>query len=184
MIRDVWKKFDEADLTHSSVHHLLAVQTLKKEHGYVRGTDIAGYLQITRGSVSITIKKLKDKGYIEEDQNKFLSLSDKGAELVNAVLTKRRMVEKFLAQVLGVSPELAEEDACKIEHLLTQETSLKLLSFMGYFFSDSKEARLFRKRFEKFSYDCLHHEESCSICEIECFFAHNEEAIKGADELL
>jgi len=62
MIKDVWKKFDETELRHSSVHHLLAVDTLLTEQGYVRATDVANYLQLSRASVSITLKKLRDKG--------------------------------------------------------------------------------------------------------------------------
>lgn len=175
MIRKVWKKFDEADLTHSSVHHLLAIRTLTNEQGYARSIDVAKYLELTRGSVSLTLKKLKEKGYIEEDHNKFLLLSGKGKTLVNAVLSKRRLVEKFFIEILKINPTTAEEDACKVEHLLTQETSAKALSFLGFYLSDNKSAKSFRNEFDRFNYKCSNHKSGCSICEVECFYSGKEE---------
>ena len=175
MIQDVWKKFDNAELSHSSVHYLLAIHTLSQEQGYARAVDIANYLELTRGSVSITLNKLVSKGYVVEDSNKFLSLSTIGLELVNAVLSKRRLVEQFLATILRVSPAIAEEDACKVEHLLTKETSAKLLSFIGFYLSDNPEAVSFRQAFARYRHMCEQHDDSCQICEIECYFAGNEE---------
>ena len=175
MIRDVWKKFDEAALSHSSVHHLLAINTLQKEQGYVRGIDVANYLQLTRGSVSLTLKKLKEKGYILEDHNKFLRLSEKGQRLVNAVLSRRRLVHLFFSEVLGVPGRIAEEDACKVEHLLTKQTSARLLSFLGLYLSENKKAVRFRDEFRKYSHHCDTISEQCHICEIECYFANTTE---------
>lgn len=178
MIKDVWKKFDEAELQHSSVHHLLAIHTLFKDQGYVRAIDIANYLELTRGSVSITLKKLKEKGYIDEDKNKFLRLSTKGSELVNAVLSKRRLMHTFFADILGVPPEIAEADACKIEHLLTQETSAKMLSFIGLYLSDNPKAAVFREAYNHQVYHCDHTDKSCAICEVSCYFAGKEELFR------
>ncbi len=177
MIKDVWKKFDETELRHSSVHHLLAVDTLLTEQGYVRATDVANYLQLSRASVSITLKKLRDKGYIVEDQNKFLNLSEKGRELTTAVLSKRRLVETFFARVLGVSPVIAEEEACKVEHLLTDVTSARLLTFIGLYLSDNPQAVNFRKEFARYVHQC--DEQSCTVCTNVCYFAGKEELLHG-----
>jgi DtxR family Mn-dependent transcriptional regulator len=175
MIKDVWKKYDQAELQHSSVHHLLAIHILHKDFGYARAIDVSRYLELTRGSVSITLKKLREKGYVVEDQNKFLSLSDRGHELVNAVLSKRRLMETFFRDVLGLPPEIAEADACKIEHLLTQETSAKVLSFIGLYLADNKSAKAFRKAFARQIYHCDQSDESCEFCEEKCYFAGKEE---------
>ncbi len=177
MIKDVWKKFDETELRHSSVHHLLAIHTLSVEQGYVRATDVASYLQLSRASVSITLKKLRDKGYIIEDRNKFLSLSEKGKELTTAVLSKRRLVETFFAQVLGVSPDIAEEEACKVEHLLTDTTSARLLTFIGLYLSDNSKAASFRKEFARYVHKC--DDRSCTVCNDVCYFAGHEERLHG-----
>lgn len=168
-MKDVWKKFDESELTHSSIHHLLAVNTLLKEYGYARAVDIAGHLNISRASVSITLNKLKEKGFIREDKNRFLKLSQKGTYIVNSVLSKRRIIEQFFNQVLDLSLEESEINACKMEHLLSETAGKKLISFIGYFLSEQKDATNFRKTFKEFHYMCSNIE-NCEICELDCFF--------------
>ncbi|MBN1154048.1 metal-dependent transcriptional regulator [candidate division KSB1 bacterium] len=168
-----WKKCNENELTHSGIHYLLAVHTLLERSGYARGIDVARLLDITRGSVSITISKLKSKGYIAEDMNKFYQLTEKGKEVVNSVLHKRRITDIFFKHVLQLPDSVAEADSCKIEHLLSKQTAAKLLSFVGYFLSDNNEATAFRKGFEKFYYKCQSGE-NCQICDMECFFAKHD----------
>ena len=80
-MNEVWKKFEENGLTHSSVHHVMAIHELLKDKGYARGIDVANYLDISRSSVSVTLHKLLAKGYIVEDNNKFFQLTDEGKEL-------------------------------------------------------------------------------------------------------
>ncbi|MBN2355465.1 metal-dependent transcriptional regulator [candidate division KSB1 bacterium] len=145
-----WKKYEQDALSHSSIHHCLAVHFLRNKYGYARGSDIARYLDISRGSVSITLNKLKHKGYIVEDDNKFYQLTDRGQELVNSVLSKRRITDRFFKSVLQLPDHIAEVDGCKIEHLLSEQTCAKLISLMEYFSSDHKEAEAFRKGFEQF----------------------------------
>ncbi|MCB2229157.1 metal-dependent transcriptional regulator [bacterium] len=140
---EIWKKFEETELSHSCYHHLMAVHELHKEHGYARGIDIARHLDITRGSVSVTLSKLKTKGYLTEDNNKFYRLTVKGVDAVNSVLNRRRTIERFFRKVLLVDGNLAQEDACKVEHLLSMETTGKLLSFMEFLLSSQSEASQF-----------------------------------------
>ncbi|MFQ5584659.1 MAG: metal-dependent transcriptional regulator [Calditrichia bacterium] len=168
-MNDVWKKFDETELTHSSVHHLMAVYDLIKQNGYARAVDISRHLNLTRGSISVTLNKLKNKNYLEEDQNKFYRLTDKGKAFICAVLSKRQILKKFFREVLLLPEETAESDACKIEHLLSRETGEKLLTFMGYYLSDNPEVKKFREALHLFHHDCPG--EDCLVCENECYFA-------------
>lgn len=172
MMKDVWKKFEQTELTHSSIHHLLAINSLMKENGYSRSVDVANHLNISRASVSITVTKLRDKGFVREDKNRFLKLSEKGKELVNSVLSKRRIVEQFFREVLDLSSQEAEVEACKVEHLLSEPTGKKLISFMGYFLSAQPDAVKFRRGLEKFSYICSTTND-CHVCELDCFFKPN-----------
>ena len=167
-MEDIWKKFNEIELTHSSVHHLFAIYTLRKEHGYARAIDIARHLNITRGSVGITLNKLKKRDFIQEDENKFYSLTEKGRQTVGQALCQRRVAFKFFQDVLQLSPENAETEACKIEHVLEHDTGEKMLSFMRYFLSDQPEARAFRDGFEKFVGSC-EMDGLCEFCDIECY---------------
>lgn len=130
MTIDVWKKFEENNITHSAAHHLLAILELREKRGYARVTDVARDLNITTGSASTNLKSLKAKNLITEDENRFLNLTADGEGLARAVLMRKRMLNKFLIEVLQVTPEQAEIDACKTEHLISAETAMKLSKFL------------------------------------------------------
>lgn len=130
---DVWKQFEENNITHSAAHHLLAIQELKGTRGYARVTDVARHLNITTGSASTNLKSLKSKGLIIEDDNKFLQLSKEGEALAEAVMARKKIFYTFLVDVLKVNSEQAEIDACKTEHLISAETAKKLLDFTNSF---------------------------------------------------
>lgn len=127
---DIWKKFEENNITHSAAHHLLAILELREKRGYARVTDVAKELNITTGSASINLKSLKAKNLIIEDENKFLSLSEEGEAVARAVLMRKKILYNFLANVLKVKPEQAEIDSCKTEHLISAETAKKLQEFV------------------------------------------------------
>lgn len=127
---DIWKKFEENNITHSAAHHLLAILELREKRGYARVTDVARELNITTGSASINLKSLKAKNLIIEDDNKFLALSEEGEAVAKAVLMRKRLLYNFLANILKVKPEQAEIDSCKTEHLISAETAKKLQEFL------------------------------------------------------
>lgn len=132
-MEDVWKQFEENNITHSAAHHILAVKDLRESRGYARVTDVAKYLNITTGSASTNLKNLKNKGLVIEDDNRFLALSTEGRSLAEAVLLRKQLFFQFLIDVLGVSPEQAEIDACKTEHLISGETAGKLQKFLSQY---------------------------------------------------
>lgn len=129
-MEDVWKQFEENDITHSAAHHLLAIMELKTKRGYARVTDVAKHLNITTGSASTNLKSLKGKGLIIEDDNRFLVLSNEGENMAKAIVSRNELLREFLEKVLKVAGEQAEVDACKIEHLISAETSSKLQRFL------------------------------------------------------
>jgi len=127
---DVWKQFEENSITHSQAHHLLAVMQLRESRGYARVTDVAKHLNITTGSASTNLKSLKTRKLIAEDDNRFLTLTSEGEGLARAVISRKKLFQKFLVDVLKVAPEQAEIDACKTEHLISAETTRKLDKFL------------------------------------------------------
>jgi DtxR family Mn-dependent transcriptional regulator len=127
---DVWKQFEENGITHSAAHHLLAIMELRDSRGYARVTDVAKNLNITTGSASTNLKALKAKGLVLEDENRFLTLSPEGDTIAKAVISRKKLFLEFLTNILKVSPEQAEIDACKTEHLISAETTRKLKSFL------------------------------------------------------
>lgn len=130
MTLDVWKQFEENGITHSGAHHLTSILELREKRGYARVTDVAKLLNITSGSASINLKSLKNKNLIEEDENRFLSLTPEGESIAKAVIMRKHLLEHFLIDVLKVGRDQAEIDACKTEHLLSAETTKKLKSFL------------------------------------------------------
>lgn len=127
---DVWKQFEENQITHSAAHHLTAIIELKDSRGYARVTDVAKHLNITTGSASTNLKSLKSKGLIVEDENRFLVLSPRGVALAKAVIERKQILKTFLVDVLRVDDAQAEIDACKTEHLISSETTTRLKEFI------------------------------------------------------
>lgn len=137
---EIWKKFEENDITHSAAHHLLAILELREKRGYARVTDVAKELQITTGSASINLKALKAKNLIVEDENKFLALSAEGEAIARAVHMRKNILQEFLVKILKVSPEQAEIDSCKTEHLISAETAQKLQQFTEGYLKGAQKA--------------------------------------------
>ena len=170
MAKEVWKSFEENLITHSAAHYLMTIRELLDTQGYARVTDIAKRLNITRGSCSISLKPLKKRGLISEDQNRFLVLSDEGRQLAEIVEENDKLLESFFKDVLGVDTDQAEVDACKIEHLLSIETSVKLAAFIEVIQSDNKTVKDFLKLLKKRTSTCAHDLDHCSVCQNACFF--------------
>jgi DtxR family Mn-dependent transcriptional regulator len=154
-----WKYFENNPLTHSAAHYLMTINDLRKEHGYARITDIAKHLNITAGSCSLKMKSLKKKGLVEEDKNRFLLLSEEGKKWVDLVEKNDHLFETFFRTILGVSPKQSEIDACKIEHLISPETSQKLCDFLKYCQNNDDFIEKFHQEPEN---------ECCTRCTGEC----------------
>jgi len=147
--QETWKEYDENQLTHSAAHYLMTINDLMEERGYARVTDIAKQMNITRGSCSISLKPLKKRGLVVEDENRFLHLSDEGKQLVRLIEKNDKLLETLFRDILGVSAEQAEIDACKLEHLISIETSVKLERFISFINSQSTSTQHFLSELHK-----------------------------------
>ena len=132
---DVWKQFEENNITHSAAHHMTAILELREKRGYARVTDVAKHLNITTGSASTNLKSLETKGLLIKDENGFLALTQEGEAIARAVNDRKHILERFFVDVLKVTPQQAEIDACKTEHLVSTETALKLNKFISNYVS-------------------------------------------------
>lgn len=168
MSNDVWKEFEDNQITHSAAHYLMTIRELLEDHGYARVTDIAKALNITRGSCSISLKPLKKRGLVVEDENRFLKLSEEGQRLAELVELNDKLLEILLGEVLGVDEEQAEIDACKIEHLLSIESSTKLSAFVNLWKSEAPEVLAFKQLLNNTDYQCAGDTEDCEICSRLC----------------
>ncbi len=172
---DVWKQFEKNVITHSAAHHLMAVDSLIRCHGYARVSDIARLLEITPGSVSLSLKPLKADGFVVQDENRFLRLSPRGQRLVDLMRARRSVIVKFLCDTLGVDRHQAEIDSCKIEHLLSGETAGRLTDFLRFMRSGKSAARTFLERFAQFDRKCEHNRDGCPCPQQECIGGTNQE---------
>ena len=105
----------------SAEDYLEAMLMLKQERGYVRSIDVADKLGVTKPSVSYATKRLKESGYISFDPAGMIVLEASGLEIAERMLERHNLLTELLIG-LGVSPETARDDACKIEHDLSVET--------------------------------------------------------------
>ena len=149
MFEEVWRAYEKNELSHSAAHHLMAIHELRQELGYARVSDIAKHLSITKGSVSTTMKHLKERGYAKEDANRFLELTELGHKVVQETEASRMVVQRFLSDGLGMDEDDAMIDACKVEHLISAEARVRLVGFLRTLFSEKPEANEFLKLFRE-----------------------------------
>ena len=119
----------------SAEDYLEAMLMMKELHGYIRSIDLAEHLGVTKPSVSYATKRLRENGYITMDHSGFITLTDSGMEIASKIYGRHKMITR-LFEHLGVSPEQAAIDACKVEHDLSNETFAKITEFVEKTFQE------------------------------------------------
>lgn len=109
------------DIGKSAEDYLESMIILREKNGYVRSIDIAGFLGVTKPSVSNAMKRLREEGYIGMDRSGLITVTEKGMEIAEKIYTRHKKLTDFFISI-GVTPDVAEEDACRIEHDLSDET--------------------------------------------------------------
>ena len=105
----------------SAEDYLESMLILKEKNGYVRSVDISELLGVTKPSVSNAMKRLREEGYIEMNRSGFITVTDKGMEIADKIYTRHKKLKDYFI-ALGVDPDVAEDDACKIEHDISDQT--------------------------------------------------------------
>lgn len=116
-------------LHESGEDYLETILVLKRKQGHVRSVDIANELGYTKASVSRAMSILKQSEYIYMDKGNFIQFTDKGLVTANEILERHDIIKNFLYKTLGVSEDVADKDACKIEHIISEETFKKIKKF-------------------------------------------------------
>ncbi|WP_010243091.1 metal-dependent transcriptional regulator [Acetivibrio cellulolyticus] len=120
----------EKILSSSMQDYLEAILELSEEEAAVRITDIASKLNIAKSSVNQTISKLKDMGLVSQQVYGPVELTESGREYAKKVKQRHIRLKKFLVKTLGVDPEIAEKDACQMEHAVSSQTMDRLTEFL------------------------------------------------------
>lgn len=113
-------------LQESGENYLETILILKKRLGYVRAIDVATELNFSKPSVSRAMSILKNDGYIIVEPNGNICLTDEGMEKASSVYERHIYITRYLCEVLGVDSQIAENDACRIEHIISEETFNKI----------------------------------------------------------
>lgn len=105
----------------SAENYLETILMLSKKQPYVRSIDIANELNFSKPSVSVAMKNLRTNGHILVDDAGHITLTEAGMKIASSVLERHKVLSEMLIR-FGVDPEIASEDACRIEHVISSET--------------------------------------------------------------
>lgn len=121
----------------SAENYLETVLMLRQRKGFVRSIDIANEMGFSKPSVSIAMKNLKENGYITIDDGGMISLTDKGREIAEKTYERHTLFTEWLIR-LGVSPDVAAEDACRMEHAVSEESFAAIKNFVQQNITEEK----------------------------------------------
>lgn len=113
----------------SAEDYLESILIIQEQSGQVRSIDVVNKLGYSKPSVSIAMKKLRENGYISMAADGLITLNDSGLEIASRIYHRHRTLTELFA-LLGVSPQNAAADACKVEHDLSEETFARIHDFV------------------------------------------------------
>ena len=136
IIREAWeelqqkqakerKEFMKPVITPSGEDYLETILVLQKKRGMVRSVDVARHMEVSKPSVCHAVATLRDGGFLMMDEDHFLHLTDVGREVAEQIYEKHRFFTDRLIEA-GVDPVTAEKDACRMEHVISQESFERL----------------------------------------------------------
>ncbi|MEG0546317.1 MAG: metal-dependent transcriptional regulator [Oscillospiraceae bacterium] len=117
-------------VTSSLEDYLETIFILQTEKNAIRVTDIALALGVSKPSVNHAVSHLISEGYIEHESYGDIILTPSGETYAANILRRHKMIKHFLVNTLGVNDDLAEEDACRMEHVMSSQTIEKLYEYL------------------------------------------------------
>ena len=115
-------------LHESAEDYLETILILFERNGQVRSIDIVNEMNFSKPSISIAMKKLRENGYIRMDVNGLITLTDEGRVIAERIYSRHKLLTKVL-EAIGIDEKKAEEEACKIEHDIDDETYERIRDF-------------------------------------------------------
>lgn len=112
---------EDMNIHKAAEDYLEAMLMLQEKHGYIRSIDVAEQLGVTKPSVSYATKRLKEAGCITMDGDSHITLTYTGMEIARRIYERHKLLTDFFVH-LGVDGQTAREDACKVEHDLSEQT--------------------------------------------------------------
>ena len=123
-------KTNNLKMTPSLEDYIEAIFVVFLDKGFIRLTDISTRLGVKKSSTAHAIQHLIDMNFIKKKKYGKIILTEDGLENGKKILNKHSVIKRFLSEILGISEENAENDACKIEHNISEETLLKIENYL------------------------------------------------------
>lgn len=127
---------DQDKLTPSIEDYLEAIYVLDRADKGVRSVDVADKLHVAKPSVNRALKSLVESGLIEQQRYSVIYLTDQGKEQARKILHRHTIIKSFLMNILGLDDLRADEEACKIEHVVSEDTIKRLSDHVNQFQGD------------------------------------------------
>ena len=120
------------ELSESLEDYIEIIYNLIKDQKVARVRDIAKAKDVKMSSVVSALKRLDQEGLVNHEAHEFIELTDAGIDLAKRITRRHNFLTRFLIDVLQVNPEIAESDACSMEHTLSLETMQRFYDFVGF----------------------------------------------------
>lgn len=119
-----------AKIQESSEDYLETILMLSQSNPYVRSIDIVNELGFSKPSVSVAMKKLRENGHIRMDDNGYITLTESGMSIASKIYERHTLLTKIF-ELLGVNEQTAADDACRVEHVISDETFDRIKTFVA-----------------------------------------------------
>lgn len=125
----------------SEEDYLEKILMLRERNGQVRSIDIVNEMNYSKPSISIAMKKLRETGMARMDAGGYITLTEEGEKIARRIYSRHRLLEKVL-KAIGVDAEKAEEEACRIEHVIDDDTYEKINAFYEKNLGETSERKI------------------------------------------
>jgi len=160
------KQTPARELSASHEHYLRAIWEVRSRRGYARLTDVARELGVAPPTLSVGLKSLEARGLVRHDDRRFLALTESGERIARQVHHRFAVIRAFLGDVLGIPAAGALNEACLMEHVVSDATTERLLDLLQLLRDDRQLRELFERRFAEYHRACRSAE--CSTCDLTC----------------
>jgi DtxR family Mn-dependent transcriptional regulator len=149
-MKEQLNKISSKPLTPAMEDYLEAIFNLGREKRVVRVRDIARRLGVKMPTVTSMLKTLSERKLVDYEKYEYLELTEKGADVGSEIHRRHCVLRGFLTDILNVDPEIADEEACKMEHAVSAETLDRFVEFMEFVQSCPRAGANWLERFEEY----------------------------------
>jgi DtxR family Mn-dependent transcriptional regulator len=158
---------EHRELSPSHEHYLRAVLQVRSARGYARQADVARELGVAPPTLSVGLRSLEARGLVTQDDRHFLTLTPEGEGVARAVHHRFTVISTFLKDLLGLPEKVADADACRLEHGLSEAATDRLVDLVKLARDDAQAREFFVRHFAAYHRECGPGP-VCPGCELEC----------------